>query len=370
MSIKPFALERYFAEHEFSAPYLLSSSDCEALSIGDLLAYEPAAAERFHAQWLGYTESQGDPHLRTAISTLYQATTADQILVHSGAEEAIYAFVRATLRAGDRIIVQTPCYQSLYEVAASVGCEVVAWEAQEAQGWDLDLDVLQRSLNANTRAVILNLPHNPTGYLMSRPKFDRLIEIVAQQGVPLFVDEVYRLLEQDPALTLPAVADVYEHGVSLGVMSKTFGLAGLRIGWVATHDRRIFQQMAAYKDYLTICNSAPSEFLATLALRHWRAIRDRNLAITRENLALLDAFFAGVPNRITWVPPQASSTGFARLHDPRGATAFTKALVEQQGVMLLPSTTYHFGDQHFRVGFGRKNMPDALARLEVFLQTY
>jgi aspartate/methionine/tyrosine aminotransferase len=205
---------------------------------------------------------------------------------------------------------------------------------------------------------------------MSRQKFDRVIEIVRQHGIPLFVDEVYRLLEQDPALTLPAVADVYEHGVSLGVMSKTFGLAGLRIGWVATPDRHIFQQMASYKDYLTICNSAPSEFLSTLALRHWQAIRDRNLAITRQNLALLDAYFARVPDRMTWVRPQASSTGFARLHDPRGATAFAKALVEQQGVMLLPSTTYNFGDQHFRLGFGRKNMPEALARLETFMQTY
>ncbi len=368
MKLNPFKLERFFARHEFSAPYLLSSSDCEAMTIGDLLALEPGATEKFHAHWLGYTDSAGDLTLRAAIAGLYQHIEAGQILVHNGAEEAIFNFMNAVLDPGDHVLVHYPCYQSLLEVASGIGCEVTKWETHEADGWELDLDFLERNLRPNTRAIIFNCPHNPTGYLMSRAKLERIVQLARERNILIFSDEVYRGLERDPADTLPAACDLYENAVSLGVMSKSFGLPGLRIGWIATRNREIYTAMENFKDYLTICNGAPSEFLATLALRHRETIIERNLQIIQNNLTLLNSFFDRYSELFNWTPPKAGSTAFPSLKLEQEVEDFCTDLVERKGVMLLPGTMYGWGNQNFRLGFGRKNLPDALAKLDEYLQ--
>ena len=161
MKLPPFKLERYFARYEFDVRHLLCSSDCESLSVNDLLALEPGARQALDSLWLGYTESQGAPTLRKAISHLYEAIAPDQVLVHSGAEEAIFLFMQAALAPGDHVIVHWPCYQSLHEVAQSIGCELTFWKADEDQGWSLDPDVLAGHIRPNTRAVIINTPAQP-----------------------------------------------------------------------------------------------------------------------------------------------------------------------------------------------------------------
>ena len=137
MNIVPFKLERYFAQYEFDVDYLLCSSDCESLTIADLLALDPDADEQFQQHWLGYTESQGSPSLRQEICRIYETIQPEQVLVHTGAEEAIFLFMHAMLAAGDHVIVHWPCYQSLVEVARSIGCEVSLWQARESAGWAL-----------------------------------------------------------------------------------------------------------------------------------------------------------------------------------------------------------------------------------------
>ena len=368
MKIRPFQLERYFARYEFNAPYLLSSSDCESLPIGELLALEEGAAEQFQNHWLGYTESQGSPELRQAITTLYQSISAEQILVHAGAEEAIFTFMNAMLDKGDHIIVHFPCYQSLFEVANAIGCDVTPWETRAEDGWELDLDALQKSIRSNTKAIIVNCPHNPTGYLMSKAKQQQILEIARAHGCLVFSDEVYRGLEQNPAETLPAACDLYENAVSLGVMSKTFGLAGLRIGWVATRNPHIYTAMATMKDYLTICNSAPSEFLATVALRNKSTIITHNRAIIEANLPILNAFFATYQHLFNWTPPRAGSIAFPGIRFAQDVEQFCIDLVQKQGVMLLPGTCYDFGQKHFRIGFGRKNMSECLDHLAEYFE--
>jgi aspartate/methionine/tyrosine aminotransferase len=367
MKPQAFKLERFFAKYEFQARYILCASDCEAQTIGELLTLEPDATANFQRQWLGYTESQGDPELRELISQLYSTTSAANILVHSGAEEAIFSFMNVALQPGDHIIVHFPCYQSLFEVAAAIGCEVTRWETHEADNWELDLDFLQKALKTNTKAIVINCPHNPTGYVMSRAKLDSIIEIAHERQLLLFSDEVYRLLERNPADTLPPACDLYENAVSLGVMSKAFGLPGLRIGWIATKNAVIYQQMAAFKDYLTICNNAPSEFLAKIALRHTNRIVERNLQIINTNLALLDTFFGKYSDLFNWVAPKSGSTAFPSLRTGQPVEQFCLELVEQQGVLLLPSDYYDFGHKNFRLGYGRKNLAEALPHLEQFI---
>ena len=195
-------------------------------------------------------------------------SSSENLLVHSGAGEAIFLFMFAAFQPGDHVVVHSPGYQSLAEVARAAGCEVSLWLAREENNWALDLDELRQLMRADTKAVIINTPHNPTGYLMSRQDFDTLHRFVQENGLLLFSDEVYRELEYDPASRLPAACDYGEHAISLGVTSKTYGLAGLRIGWIATRNRAIYEKMASLKDYTTICNSAPGEFLAELAMRN------------------------------------------------------------------------------------------------------
>ena len=366
MNIAPFKLERYFAKYEFTTEYLLCSSDSEAMSIADLLTLEEGAAKKFQNVWLGYTESQGSPSLRKEITNIYETIQPEEILVHAGAEEAIYLFMHAVLKPGDHVIVHTPCYQSLFEIAKSIGCDVSPWRAREENNWTLNLDELKSLIRPNTKVIVINTPHNPTGYLMSRADFDAVNRFAQENDLLLFFDEVYRESEYDESARLPAVCDMGEHAVSLGVTSKTYGLAGLRIGWIATKNKKIYQDMASLKDYTTICNSAPSEFLAEVAMRNRQKLINRNLDIIKSNLEIMDDFFSRHAELFSWVRPQAGSMGFPKLLQG-DIEDFCDKVVREVGVLLLPGTMYDDTGNHFRVGLGRKNLPQVVERLEKFL---
>ena len=367
-SLSPFKLERYFARYEFNTRYLLCSSDCESLAVQDLLALEPKADEGLLKHWLGYTESLGSPSLRQEISQIYTTIQPDQVLVHSGAEEAILLFMHAALQPGDHVIVHSPCYQSLSEVALNLGCQVTSWKGKEENGWMPEIDELKAAIRPSTRVIVINTPHNPTGLLMDRERFLEINQIAQHRGIILFSDEVYRESEFAASDRLPAACDINNQAVSLGVMSKTYGLAGLRIGWIATHHAALYARMTQLKDYTTICNSAPSEFLAELALRHREKLAQRNLEIIAANLAMLDRFFAGHAEFFSWVRPKAGSIAFPKLIG-EDIARFCDQLVSTKGVLLLPGTIFDDQGNHFRIGFGRKNMPEAVFRLEEFLQS-
>jgi aspartate/methionine/tyrosine aminotransferase len=366
MNLSPFKLERFFAKYEFTTEYLLCSSDCEAMSIADLLAMEPGAAEKLQNVWLGYTESQGSLTLRAEICKLYKKIEPDDILVHTGAQEAIFLFMLAAFREYDHVIVHSPAYQSLAEAARAVGCDVSPWRAREENNWALDLDELRQLMRTNTKAIIINTPHNPTGYLMPREEFDAIHSFARENSLMVFSDEVYRESEYDPANCLPAGCDYGEHAVSLGVTSKTYGLAGLRIGWIATKNSKIYEKVSSLKDYTTICNSAPSEFLAEVAMRNRKKLSERNINIIKQNLTVMDDFFARHSSRFRWVRPQAGSMAFPRYLDGN-VEKFCDELVRKAGVLLLPGTVYDDSNNHFRIGLGRKNLPQAVERLDQFL---
>ncbi|HUI90222.1 MAG TPA: aminotransferase class I/II-fold pyridoxal phosphate-dependent enzyme [Anaerolineales bacterium] len=368
MDLPPFKLERYFAEYEFKSRYLLCSSDCESMTVAELLSLEPGAAEKFQSHWLGYTESQGSPALRQVICGIYETLEPENILVHSGAEEAIFLFMHAALQAGDHLIVHWPCYQSLTDVARSIGCDVSLWTAREENGWAPDTHELPGMMRPNTKAIIINTPHNPTGYLMSHEDFVSVHDFARDNNLLLFSDEVYRESEYDPATRVPAACDLGDYAVSLGVTSKTYGLAGLRIGWIATKNRKIYERMASLKDYTTICSSAPGEFLAEVALRNRQKLVDRNLDIIQHNLSVTDDFFQRHAQLFSWIRPRAGSMAFP--HYLGGdVELWCAALVRKAGVLLLPGSMYEERANHFRLGLGRKNLPEAILRLDEFLET-
>ncbi len=365
MKLPDFQLERYFARYEFEAPFLLGSSDVEAYRLPELLAL---ADDEGRAFWeglsLGYTESPGHPGLRREIASLYERVSPEETLVFSG--EAIFAVLNTTLAHGDHAIVTWPAYQSLHQVARAAGAAVTLLPLAAEEGWKVDLTALRRALRPNTRAIVVNFPHNPTGALPDRATFEAIVDVAREAGAWLLSDEVYRLLEYDAADRLPAAADLYDKAISLGVMSKAFALAGLRIEWVATRDADLLGRLQRFKDYTTICASAPSEVLAIIALRAREAVLARSLGIIRQNLPHVDAFFECWPEHFAWTRPRVGPIAFPRLLAPVPVAQFAEELVAAEGVMLLPGTLYDHPGNHFRLGFARRNLPEALDRLDRF----
>jgi len=368
MKINSFKLERYFAKYEFSVKYLLSSSDCDGLEVKELLKLaDDETKKMWNELKLGYTESLGLPLLRQEIAKLYQEITSDNILVVAP-EEGIFITMNSILNKGDHVICVYPGYQSLYEIAESLGCEVTKWELDEENGWSLDLSFLEKNIKKNTKLIVINLPHNPTGTLISKDDFQRIINLAKENNIYLFSDEMYFLLEFSSSDRLPSASGIYEKAISLFGMSKTFGMAGVRIGWIVTKDRALHQKLVEFRDYTTICSSAPSEILALIALRAKDTIIQNHLKRINRNLKILDGFFDKYKNLFNWVRPKAGTIGFPKLNLETSSFDFCENLVKETGILLLPSTVYDYDNKHFRLGFGRENMPEALQEFESYVQ--
>jgi aspartate/methionine/tyrosine aminotransferase len=372
VKIADFELERYFARWEFAVRHLLCASDLEGYPLAELLSLADGEARGLWQDLrLGYTESSGHPLLRAAIAGLYETISPDDVLVFSGAEEAIFCLLNVAVGPGDHVIVGWPGYQSLYEVARAAGAEVSLHELRAEDGWALDVERIRSALRPETRLIVVNAPHNPTGMLPSQAEWRALTELCAEAGIHLFADEVYRFLEYDEADRLTAGADALPAGISLGVMSKSFAMAGLRIGWLASRDRALLAKCAAFKDYTTICASAPAEILSLIGLRARSVVLERSRRIIATNLAVLDRLVAERPDVLTWIRPRAGSVAYPELRLAGrfagwDADRFAAELVEAEGVLLLPGSRLGQPGNRVRLGFGRLDLPEAVAGLERF----
>ncbi|MDY7028881.1 MAG: aminotransferase class I/II-fold pyridoxal phosphate-dependent enzyme [Spirochaetota bacterium] len=364
MRIEPFKLERFFAAHEFNVRYQMSASDCESMTVEDLLRYGGEdQIDELKSLQLGYTESPGHPHLREAISRLYRRAPTEGVLV-AVPEEAIFLTLQAHLKQGDHVIVMSPAYQSLQAVPEAIGCRVSRWQAELQEGrWRLDFNFLRDALSADTKMVIINIPHNPTGLCLSLQEKKDLVEILRPYGTLLLADEMYWKLEYDPGVSSEPFCDLYEYAVSLSGLSKSYGLPGLRIGWLASQTAGLLDPVAALKDYTTICSSAPSELLAGLAVEHSDELTGRGLDIVRKNL---DAAARMADNHpvVELIPGQGSSVIFPRFRDGRSATDFSERLIEKRSLLMLPGPLFDMPDGFFRLGLGRTALPEALRIFE------
>lgn len=367
MKINDFKLEVYFGKYEFTAPYLLTQSDCEAMEVAELLKYEPGSEEKLMHSWLGYTEVAGNPELRSLVSGLYKNIKDDEILMHTGAQEAIFDYMNVMLEKGDHVISMFPVYQSLYEIAISEGCELSRWYLKDTEsGWSIDFDELEKLIKPNTKLIAINTPNNPTGYTFKEDEIIRLCNIAEKHGIYIFADEVYRGLELD-GIKRPWICDIYDKAVSLGVMSKAYGLAGLRIGWVATKNKQILEKMTKFKHYLSICNSCTSEILSIIALKHSDKLLQRNMDIIKENLNIANKFFFKYDKLFQNNTPQCGPIAFHKIKIEQPVDVFCEDLVQKAGVLLLPSNMYDYEGQYFRMGYGRKNFEESLNIFEQYL---
>ena len=367
-----FRLETHFAKWEFQARHHLTASDAESMSLPELLALaSPEDRAGFEEMWLGYTETFGAPDLRAAIGDTYVHQDAGNILCFAGASEGIFAANSVLLEKDAHAVAITPNYQS-HETLPLAICEATGVPLDPDDNWSLDIDRVAAAIRPNTKLLTMNFPHNPTGAILSRDRYDALIGLCRKHGIFILHDEIFNGLGPTGTKHLPFVADVYEKGLSLGVMSKSYGLPGLRIGWIATQDRHVLAQMERMKHYLSICNAGPSERLALIALKNRDQLLARNCAIVDENIPKWEAFFARHPDLFDWRRPDGSCMAYPRYQGADGVEAFARRLVEESGVLVLPSSIYRselgpVPQDRFRIGLGRRGLDDGLAAMEAHL---
>ena len=376
--MRDFGLEVFFSEWEFAARHHMTASDIESMSQATLLSYaNDEDRDAYDRLWLGYTQTYGLPALRTTIAETYDHISAAQILCLAGAGEGLYIVARVLLSADDHVIVPTPNYQSAETVPLSV-CSVTGVPLVNEQGgqWTLDLEALRDAIQPNTKLLSLNFPHNPTGMLIDRPSLSALIDLCRERGIWILSDEVYRGVELNPADRMPQIADVYERGISLNVMSKAYGLPGLRIGWLAMQDKEMLERFERYKHYLSICNSGPSEILAMIALKARDQILAQNHALLQRNVVALEAVLAEYPSLFDWSRPMGGCVAFPHYRGPDGVEAFCQKLLKESGVLLLPGSIYASEltatpANCFRIGFGRAQVfTDGLAAMADHLDRF
>jgi aspartate/methionine/tyrosine aminotransferase len=320
---------------------------------------------------LGYIPTEGTFELRQAIAHTYDAIGPEDVLCFAGAEEGLYCAMHALLMPRDHAVVLVPNYQSMESVPRSI-CEVSGIALHADRGWALDIDELRAAMRPNTRLVAVNFPNNPTGKNVDRQTFEEIVALCRERGMFLFSDEVYRGIERDERVRLPQAADIYERALSLNVVSKAYGLPGLRVGWIASRDHDALARMLKLKHYLSICNAAPSELLACIALKARDKILERNRALAAENLAKLDVFFAKHRDRFAWYTPDGGCIAYPRYLGSDGVETFCARLVDEVGVLLLPASMYRsellpLPADRFRIGYGRRGMDEALSAFDRFL---
>jgi aspartate/methionine/tyrosine aminotransferase len=368
MKIIPFGTEDYYARYEFTSPHMLSNSDCESTSIAKLIELSGRSMDGLGATTLGYTESKGHPDLRRAIAAGADNVSADNVLVLNAPIEGIFVAMSAVLTPDDRAVVLGPCYDALRNLPTHVCGNVDMWMLQETDtGWALDFDRLDELLAPPTKILVVNFPHNPTGFLPTVEEFSRIIEMARSRGVWLFSDEMYRGLEPD-GNPLPTAAELYEKSIVLSGLSKSFGLPGLRSGWLVVRDQPMFDRMLNWKYYTSICPPAPIEFLALAAFEAREQLWSANRKRVRDNLALAQEFFARFDALFEWRAPIAGPVALVGI-DVASASDYCHRLAQEAGVVLLPSSFLSYGDGHVRFGFGRDGFGEALEQLERYLRT-
>ena len=369
--MRNFALETYFSKWEFTARHHMTASDAQSTTVAELLELAALPLDALNTLHLGYTETWGAPDLRQAIAQTYDHLQSNNILCFAGAEEGVYAAMRVLLSRDDHAIVVVPNYQAAETLPLEI-CDVTGVSLDAANNWHLDINDIESAIQPNTKLVSVCFPNNPTGKIISPADWDALVSLCRKHGLYLFSDEVYRLLELNPEKRIAQVADIYERGLSLNVMSKAYGLPGLRIGWIACQDKDLLLRLERYKHYLSICNSAPSERLAVIALGVRDKILDKNRALMRSNIAKLDIFFNEYRSLFEWSHPDGSCIAYPKYIGRGTVEAFCENLVEDSGVLLLPASIYKSDlmdtpNGHFRIGFGRAGIDEGLAAFRDYL---
>jgi aspartate/methionine/tyrosine aminotransferase len=370
MKIREFGVERWMDLYENRCEVNLAETCVESLTVGELLRLagkEDALLAEILPMKLTYGAIDGTERLRANIASLYDTQRVPNVLITHGAISANALVYETLVEPGDHVISVLPTYQQHYSIPESYGAQVGILRLREENGFLPDLDELKRMVTNETRVIAINNPNNPTGSLMDQPFLERLVEIARACGAYVLSDEVYRGTDQHGNGFTASIADLYEKGISTGSMSKTWSLAGLRVGWIAAHVD-VIVRVRTHRDYNTISVGMLNDLLASIALENRGALLERNQGILRTNLALLDKWVEAEP-ALSYVNPKSGTTALVRVDVDMTSLDFCVALVEKTGVMFTPGSALDM-EGYVRIGYtnGRDVLEAGLARVSGFLK--
>lgn len=370
MRIAPFAVEQWMNAHETRCALNLAETCVESLTVAELLALGQVN-ETFLADLLPlkltYGAIEGSQRLRRAISQLYVSRGPAEVLIAHGAAGANALVYAALIEPGDRVISIVPTYQQHVSIPESLGAEVVQLPLRAEDGYQLDLDALRRLLTSPIKAIAFTNPNNPTGALMDLATLEALVGIAETAGAWVIADEVYRGTAQEGDALTPSVADLYAKGIGIGSMSKTFSLAGLRLGWICASPD-LLRQAEVHRDYTTISMGMIDDLLAAIALEHRDAILARSRGIVRRHLAVLDRWIAAEP-AMSYVKPAAGTVALLRYASDLPSYDFCLRLLEETGVLLTPGGAFGV-EGTVRIGYANNEhvLEEGLRRMSSFLR--
>lgn len=364
MKLEPFALERWMTTWETEVSFDIAESGIYPLTTRELLDLLPRdirqqTLDEVLDLRLGYSEARGTLALRSELAATFDDVSPNDILVTTGAIEANFLLFTTLLKSGDHVVAVYPAYQQLYSVAKAIGCDVSAWTiSQNDHRFAFSIDALERLVRSNTRMIVVNTPHNPTGAILNQQDLERIYAIAESAGAIVLCDEAYRWLDlpEGPPLASP-MRNLGPSAVSVGTVSKPFGLPGLRIGWIAATEE-IARACWSMRDYTSLSPAGISDYLAKVALQHRDRLIARNHAIVEENLRVADQWFASNAGIVAWDRPRGGLLALVRYAAAMPSSQLADTLAAEHSVMLAPGSAFGY-DGHLRVGIGQR--PDIFA---------
>ena len=372
MNIKPFAVEEWMNEYETGARYNIAETCVDSVSLDELFALTGESKgeflSKFCATRLTYGDIWGSDALREGVCRLYRTVRPDEVVLTHGAAGANHHVFCSLISAGDRVVSIMPTYQQLYSIPEAIGADVAIMHLKQENHYLPDLDELKALVTPGTKMVCINNPNNPTGALMSRELLEQIIEIARGVDAYVLCDEVYRHLTQADGWC-ESVADLYEKGISVSSMSKVFSLAGIRMGWIATHDKAAVKAFLSHRDYNLISCGMFDDAVASLTLRHSDEMIRRNQAIVRENLAILDEWMQAHPH-FYYTKPQAGTTALVYYDYDIPSYEFCERLYHGTGSFVTPGDCFE-QPHSMRIGYAcdAQTLKDGLAALADLVET-
>ena len=372
MNIKPFAVEEWMNEYETGARYNIAETCVDSVSLDELFALTGESKDEFLSKFcatrLTYGDIWGSDALREGVCRLYRTVRPDEVVLTHGAAGANHHVFCSLISAGDRVVSIMPTYQQLYSIPEAIGADIAIMHLKQENHYLPDLDELKALVTPGTKMVCINNPNNPTGALMSRELLEQIIEIARGVDAYVLCDEVYRHQTQADGWC-ESVADLYEKGISVSSMSKVFSLAGIRMGWIATHDKAAVKAFLSHRDYNLISCGMFDDAVASLALRHSDEMIRRNQAIVRENLAILDEWVQAHPH-FYYTKPQAGTTALVYYDYDIPSYEFCERLYHETGSFVTPGECFE-QPHSMRIGYAcdAQTLKDGLAALADFAET-
>lgn len=352
MKIKPFAVEEWMNAWETGARYNIAETCVDSISLNELFEIsgedKNIFLEDFCKQRLTYGAIEGNPRFKAGVCKLYKTITPEKIVPTHGATGANHHVFYSLISPGERVISICPTYQQLYSIPESYGADVQILDLKKENGYIPDMEELRRLATPETKMICINNPNNPTGALMDTETLEEIVEIARSVDAYILCDEVYRHLTQNDEWCV-SIVDLYEKGISVSSMSKVFSLAGLRLGWIATHDKSVIRSCLSHRDYNLISCGMFDEKIAALALEHSEKILERNRKIVRDNLAILDKWMRE-EEHVSYVKPQAGTTALVYYNLPVDSYTFCEEMYKQTGAFVTPGDCFE-QPHSMRIGY-------------------